>query len=89
MNDPYRPWWERYQPISYKLDSASGSRAEFIEMVHRCNDAGVRIYIDAVINHMAGVDSGTGTGSGGSYYNTQVAASPKNVYYSLYHCSHS
>ena len=41
-------------------------------MVQRCNAAGVRIYIDAVINHMAGVDSGSGHGSGGSYYNTQV-----------------
>ena len=45
-------------------------------MVEQCNAAGVRVYIDAVINHMAGVDSGTGTGSAGSYYNTQVIKSP-------------
>ncbi|KAF6027595.1 AMY2A [Bugula neritina] len=68
----YRPWWERYQPVSYKLDSASGSRDEFIDMVNRCKAAGVQIYIDAVINHMAGIDAGTGLGSGGSYYNTQL-----------------
>jgi len=50
------PWWQRYQPVSYKLDSRSGSRDEFIDMVQRCNNVGVRIYIDAVINHMAGMD---------------------------------
>ena len=28
-----QPWWARYQPVSYKLESRSGSRAEFQEMV--------------------------------------------------------
>jgi len=57
---PY-PWWMRYQPVSYSLDrSRSGSRAEFIAMVNRCNTAGVGIYVDAVINHMT---SGAGTTS--------------------------
>ena len=63
------PWWQRYQPVSYKLDSRSGSRDEFIDMVERCNNVGVRIYVDAVINHMAGMDR-EGTGSGGSNFNT-------------------
>ena len=63
------PWWQRYQPVSYKLDSRSGSRAEFQDMVERCNNVGVRIYVDAVINHMAGMDR-EGTGSGGSSFNT-------------------
>ena len=55
--------------MSYKLDSRTGSRAEFIDMVERCNAVGVRIYVDAVINHMAGMDR-QGTGSGGSSFNT-------------------
>ncbi|CAF5009262.1 unnamed protein product, partial [Rotaria socialis] len=37
-----RPWWQRYQPVSYKLQSRSGTEAEFIDMVDRCNKAGVR-----------------------------------------------
>ena len=37
-----RPWWERYQPISYKLETRSGTRAQFIDMVQRCNAVGVR-----------------------------------------------
>jgi alpha-amylase len=48
-----RPWYERYQPVSYKLTSRSGTRAELVQMIQRCHKAGVRIYADAVINHMA------------------------------------
>ena len=47
-----RPWWERYQPVSYTIVSRSGSLAEFTDMVKACNDAGVDVYVDAVINHM-------------------------------------
>jgi alpha-amylase len=61
--------WQRYQPVSYNLDSRSGSRAQFKDMVERCNRVGVRVYVDAVINHMAGMDR-QGTGSGGSSFNT-------------------
>jgi alpha-amylase len=48
-----RPWYERYQPVSYQLTSRSGTRQEFIQMLQRCHQAGVQIYADAVINHMA------------------------------------
>lgn len=61
--DGQRPWWERYQPISYKLDTRSGSEAEFRRMVRRCNNVGVRIYVDIILNHMTGGhDSAVGTG---------------------------
>lgn len=58
---PNHPWWQRYQPVSYKLESRSGTRAEFADMVSRCKAAGVDIYADAVINHMSGMESGTGS----------------------------
>ena len=58
------PWSERYGPVSYSIDrSQSGTRAEFIDMVARCRAAGVDIYADAVINHMA---PGDGVGSNGT-----------------------
>lgn len=60
------PWWQRYQPVSYKLESRGGTRAQFIDMVNRCKAVGVDIYVDAVINHMTGV--GSGTGSAGSTF---------------------
>jgi alpha-amylase len=62
---PY-PWWMRYQPVSYRLDrSRSGTRAELVDMVNRCNAVGVGVYVDAVINHMA-PGSGTVSSAGSS-----------------------
>ncbi|XP_053676132.1 alpha-amylase I-like [Anopheles nili] len=60
---PNRPWWERYQPISYKVNSRSGNEEQFTAMVRRCQRAGVRIYVDVVVNHMAAVG---GYGTAGS-----------------------
>ncbi|MPZ82012.1 MAG: alpha-amylase [Actinophytocola sp.] len=59
------PWWQDYQPVSYQLSSRRGDRAAFASMVRTCHSAGVKIYVDAVVNHMAGGASG-GPGSGGS-----------------------
>ncbi len=53
-------WWTSYQPVSYRLDSRLGTEDEFADMVSRCRDAGVQVIADAVINHMAGIESGTG-----------------------------
>ena len=47
----------------YKLKTRSGTREELIDMVERCNAVGVRIYADAVINHMCGEDATIGTGT--------------------------
>lgn len=55
------PWWQRYQPVSYQLESRSGTRKELRDMVQQCRQAGVEVYADAVINHMAGVDQGIGS----------------------------
>ncbi|MEO0868199.1 MAG: alpha-amylase family protein [Cyanobacteria bacterium J06642_11] len=62
------PWYQRYQPVSYKLSSRSGDRAELADMVSRCHNAGVKVYADVVMNHMA--SAGTGVGSGGSEFDT-------------------
>jgi len=59
------PWWERYQAVSYTLDSRSGTRAEFADMVRRCRAAGVQIYADVLLNDMS---AGSGTGSAGTVY---------------------
>jgi alpha-amylase len=39
--------------MSFKLETRSGTEEEFAQMVKRCRDAGVRIYVDVVVNHMA------------------------------------
>ncbi|CAG0902207.1 unnamed protein product [Darwinula stevensoni] len=69
--DAMRPWWERYQPVSYKLTSRSGTEEEFIDMVQRCNAVGVRIYVDAVLNHMAGLGR-SGIGTAGSSFDSDA-----------------
>ena len=62
------PWWQDYQPVSYRIDDTRrGTRAEFQSMVDSCHSAGVRVYVDSVINHMAGQDA-CGTGSAGSAF---------------------
>ncbi|KAJ4444270.1 hypothetical protein ANN_06062 [Periplaneta americana] len=58
-----RPWWERYQPMSYRIISRSGDETAFRDMVRRCNAVGVRIYVDVLLNHMTGNwDNAVGTG---------------------------
>jgi alpha-amylase len=67
------PWWERYQPVGYSVaQSRSGTAAEFQDMVTRCHNVGVDIYVDAVINHMTG---GGGSGFDGTYYHGSNSSS--------------
>ncbi|KAJ8969372.1 hypothetical protein NQ317_002005 [Molorchus minor] len=62
-SDIDRPWWERYQPVSYILTTRSGDEEAFASMIGRCRAVGVKIYVDAVINHMAAL---AGYGTAGS-----------------------
>ncbi|NYD67366.1 fibronectin type III domain-containing protein [Agromyces atrinae] len=64
-------WWTYYQPVSYKLESRMGTEAQFKQMIDTCNAAGVKVIVDAVINHMSGkTDGGTGwAGSSFQHYN--------------------
>uniref|UniRef100_H3A6W9 Alpha-amylase n=1 Tax=Latimeria chalumnae TaxID=7897 RepID=H3A6W9_LATCH len=81
LNNPWMPWYERYQPISYKLCSRSGTENEFVDMVTRCNNVGVYIYADAVINHMCGASGGAGTHSScGTYFNAGTEDFPAVPY---------
>ncbi|KAK0174983.1 hypothetical protein PV327_008769 [Microctonus hyperodae] len=63
---PTRPWWERYQPVSYRWLTRSGNERQFREMVEKCNQAGVRIYVDIIINHMTADHSFPVIGTGNS-----------------------
>lgn len=61
---PY--WWTRYQPVSYtNLTSRSGNEAQFKDMVSRCNAAGVKIYVDVVMNNWASYQDNGNIASGG------------------------
>ena len=62
---PVHPWWEVYQPVTYQLNSRMGTEAQFRTMVSTCRGAGVKVYVDAVINHMTGQGD---TSYGGVHY---------------------
>uniref|UniRef100_A0A336M993 alpha-amylase n=1 Tax=Culicoides sonorensis TaxID=179676 RepID=A0A336M993_CULSO len=64
--EPGRPWWERYQPVSYGLTTRSGNEQQFTSMVKRCKAVGVNIYVDIVFNHMTAAN-GAGTGGTQAY----------------------
>ncbi|MBT0769403.1 alpha-amylase family protein [Kineosporia sp. J2-2] len=71
LNSGTHSWWEVYQPAGYDLNSRMGSEAEFKSMVSTCRDAGVDVYVDAVINHMSGADmTNPKSYSGNSYTST-------------------
>ena len=76
-------WWTRYQPVSYKIESRGGTRAEFADMVKRCKSAGVAVYADTITNHMAGI--GSGTGVAGSVYGEYSYPVPY-TYDDFHHC---
>jgi alpha-amylase len=59
------PWWEVYQAVDYNLTSRMGNEQQFKDMVTTCRAAGVKVYVDAVINHMTGQGD---TSYGGVHY---------------------
>lgn len=83
----HRPWWERYQPISYRMETRSGTETEFADMVERCNRVGVRIYVDVILNHMAAkegqiVGTGNGTANVGKRLFPDVPYGPNDFHWS-------
>jgi len=48
------PWYFMYQPVSYRLQGRMGTRDDLRKMITSCRSVGVRVYADAVINHMSG-----------------------------------
>ncbi|MFD7709338.1 alpha-amylase family protein [Streptomyces sp. NPDC059786] len=50
---PKQQSWEVYQPVDYTLESRMGTEKQFKAMVATCRAAGVKVYVDVVVNHMA------------------------------------
>ncbi len=64
-------WWMFYQPAGFQLnestDNALGTKAEFVQMCDKAHELGLKIIVDAVINHM-----GTDDDHIGKYTNTST-----------------
>lgn len=71
-------WWTSYQPVSYKVESKLGTRAEYAAMIATCRAAGVQVIADVVINHMSGQSGGTGWA--GTRFSTEQYPGPEGGY---------
>jgi alpha-amylase len=67
--------------VTYNLTSRSGDEDGLRDAIKRCHAAGVDIYVDAVINHMA---AGSGVGVGGTPFSSRSfpAFSPDDFHHS-------
>lgn len=54
FQDELNPWSFMFQPVSYRLQGRMGSRTVLRKMIKTCRSLGVRVYADAVVNHMTG-----------------------------------
>ena len=54
MAGELNPWNFMFQPVSYRLDGRMGTRSQLRKMIQICRSHNVRVYADAVINHMVG-----------------------------------
>ena len=57
-------WWMFYQPAGFQLnestDNALGVKAEFVEMCEKAHELGLKVIVDAVINHFGTDDDHVG-----------------------------
>ena len=64
-------WWMFYQPAGFQLneseDNALGTKSEFVDMCEKAHALGLKVIVDAVINHM-----GTDDDHIGKYTNTST-----------------
>ena len=54
FNNELNPWYFMYQPVSYRLQGRGGTRTQLRNMIKKCRSYGLRVYADAVVNHMSG-----------------------------------
>ncbi|WP_027342591.1 alpha-amylase [Hamadaea tsunoensis] len=85
LPDQHFPWWQDYQPVSYALTSRRGDRAALADMVATCHKAGVRVYADAVLNHMTA--QLFGVGSAGTKF-TKTGYPGYDGSADFHHCGH-
>ena len=88
-------WWDVYQPVGYDLNSRMGNEAQFQSMVATCHAAGVKVYVDAVINHMSGNDQTSTDSYGGDSFDvssktySEVPYGPADFHTSPANCPNS
>ncbi len=68
-------WYDIYQPVDYtSLTSKMGNATEFQAMITACHNAGVRVYVDVVANHLS---AASGTATNGATYSATTLTYPR------------
>lgn len=68
-------WYDIYQPVDYtNFTSKMGTGTELQSMINTCHAAGVRVYADVVVNHLA---AGSGTATNGATWNANTLTYPR------------
>jgi alpha-amylase len=75
-DQPDHYWWDVYQPVDYSIGGRLGTEAEFESMISACHAAGVKVYVDAVLNHMATGDGGEDTSYDGQSFDSSTLTYP-------------
>ena len=75
-DQPAHYWWDVYQPVDYSVGGRLGTEAEFESMVSACHAAGVKVYVDVVLNHMAAGDGGEDSSYDGQSFDSNTLTYP-------------
>lgn len=75
-DQPDHYWWDVYQPVDYTIGGRLGTEAQFDSMVEACHAAGVKVYVDAVLNHMAAGDGGADFSYDGQSFDSGTLTCP-------------
>ncbi len=68
-------WYDIYQPVDYtSLTSKMGNATEFQAMITACHNAGVRVYVDVVANHLS---AASGIATNGASYSATTLTYPR------------
>ena len=83
MENMLNPWYFMYQPVSYRLQGRMGSRTQLRNMINTCRKLGVRVYADAVVNHMSGNGNDMGhhrnPGASCTYWDNKTSSAPQDM----------
>ncbi len=58
-NEDSGEWWMLYQPIGFNIGNRIGNEDSLRRLCDRAHSVGLQVYVDVVINHLAGADDGS------------------------------
>ena len=50
--------WKLYQPLSFTIGNRLGTKEDYIRLCEKAHELDIKVYVDVVLRHMAGKDTG-------------------------------